>query len=327
VLSAIAAGITVDLGAGSDTLVLSSAGANRISLKNVETVIGGSQDDDVTLLTPLSGGTIDLGGGNDKLTLAWNGPNSVSVANAETIIGGAGVDVVTLTTAMQGGLVDLNGGGDTLVLSSAGANRLTVSGITTLQGSSASDDVTLGRQVWGGLVDLGGGADILRLANAGNSLTVRNVETVIGGSQDDVITVTGPVGARLEGGAGNDRLYGGDGNDTLIGGTGFEIMRGGAGADLFVFASIQDSPVNGYDWIEDFTPGTDQLVFTGLLKGSFAWRGGSAFTASSNTEARIASTGWQTVIAIDVDGNGTADMAVGLNNFSGTLGARDFAWS
>ncbi|NTW37481.1 MAG: hypothetical protein HGB17_15475, partial [Syntrophobacteraceae bacterium] len=75
---------TINLNAGADTLILSSAGNNTLTLSNVETVTGGSLDDQITLASAVTAGVVTLGAGTDTLTLA-NGTNSVTVSNAETI--------------------------------------------------------------------------------------------------------------------------------------------------------------------------------------------------------------------------------------------------
>jgi hypothetical protein len=53
----------------------------------------------------------------------------------------------------------------------------------------------------------------------------------------------------------NDALTGGAGNDTLIGGTGKDTLTGGTGTDKFVFTSLADSLLAGYDVISDYTIG------------------------------------------------------------------------
>uniref|UniRef100_UPI001A965ECD right-handed parallel beta-helix repeat-containing protein n=1 Tax=Sabulicella rubraurantiaca TaxID=2811429 RepID=UPI001A965ECD len=87
-------GATVDLGAGNDTLTLSSAGPNTLVVFNAEVIKGGTQADTVMLGAAISGATIDLGAGRDTLRLA-NGSNQVTVANVEVVQGGTGADIVT----------------------------------------------------------------------------------------------------------------------------------------------------------------------------------------------------------------------------------------
>jgi Ca2+-binding RTX toxin-like protein len=91
------------------------------------------------------------------------------------------------------------------------------------------------------------------LSSGLNSITVANIESVVGGAGVDTISVTGSQGAWIDGGLGNDtlfggagpdllrgeaghdRLLGGDGGDTLDGGAGNDTLGGGPGADSFIF--------------------------------------------------------------------------------------------
>ena len=82
---------------------------------NVETLIGGTGDDTITLGAAAASASIDLGAGNDTLTFG-NFANSATVANVETITGGTGADTITLGTALTTAMsVDLG----------TGANKLT----------------------------------------------------------------------------------------------------------------------------------------------------------------------------------------------------------
>jgi Ca2+-binding RTX toxin-like protein len=59
----------------------------------------------------------------------------------------------------------------------------------------------------------------------------------------------------LTGNTANNTLNGGAGNDTLIGGAGKDTLTGGTGTDRFVFTSLADSLLAGYDVISDYTIG------------------------------------------------------------------------
>src|SRR6185312_6848686 len=96
----------INLGAGADALVLSSAGNNTLTVSNTETITGGSQNDAITLGVAQTSGKIDLGAGSDSLTLA-NGTNSLTVSNTETVAGGTGNDTITLGTAQASGTINL----------------------------------------------------------------------------------------------------------------------------------------------------------------------------------------------------------------------------
>ncbi len=74
----------IDLAAGNDKLTLGNF-TNTGSASNVETVIGGTGADTVTLGNAVTGASIDGGAGNDTLTLA-SGTNTASMANVETVI-------------------------------------------------------------------------------------------------------------------------------------------------------------------------------------------------------------------------------------------------
>jgi Ca2+-binding RTX toxin-like protein len=312
----------VDLGAGTDKLVLADGG-NTVTVRNTETIVGGSGSDDVTLGTALAGGTVDLAGGTDTLRLA-NGTNVLSVANVEKLYGGSGSDTVTLLTATNGMFVDLGGGSDKLTLA-AGTNTITVANTEMIIGNSGNDTVTLTTVLWGGFVDLGGGTDKLVLANGANSLSVANTEWIVGGTGVDRITVVGNIGARIEGGAGDDVIIGGGGNDVIIGGAGADNLFGGAGADRFVF-NRGDSTASAMDTINDFTPGQDLLVFQSMLKGAFAFRGGGNFVANGNSQARFDDV--SKILYVDADGNGTSDLQMVLKGVAlSALKASDFIWS
>ncbi|AUB39999.1 Ca2+-binding protein, RTX toxin-related [Nostoc flagelliforme CCNUN1] len=64
---------------------------------------------------------------------------------------------------------------------------------------------------------------------------------------------------QLFGLAGNDKLVGGNGNDILNGGAGNDILTGGNGADKFVFNSLSDSLLSGFDRITDLNIGEDKI--------------------------------------------------------------------
>lgn len=224
---------TFDLGAGLDQLVLSASGNNKVAVANAETVLGGNADDDVTLLNAVSGGLIDLGGGNDTLRLSSAGPNNLIVRNVENII--IGTDST---------------GGDSSAPTAA-----------------AQDNITLAAPISRGRIDLGGGKDTLTLSSDGpNTVTVLNVEKVIGGAATDTVTFgTAIRGATIDLGGGRDKLLlasegvnrvtvvntetviGGDVRDRIdaSGSTGNVILLGGAGTDTLIGGSGNDTITGG----------------------------------------------------------------------------------
>ena len=103
-----------------------------------------------------------------------------------------------------------------------------------------------------------------------------NVEAVIGGDGDDVLSststdavvlaggagddsLTGTVGDdRLDGELGNDVLMGGDGDDVLSGGSGQDTFSGGAGDDV-LFVDVDDLQAD-----IDAGDGNDVIVAEGV---------------------------------------------------------------
>ena len=86
--------------AGADTLTLSDSGANSATISNVETLIGGSANDTITLGAAASKASIDLGAGTDTLTFG-KFANTATVSNVETIVGGSLADTLTLGNAFS----------------------------------------------------------------------------------------------------------------------------------------------------------------------------------------------------------------------------------
>jgi len=109
----------------------------------------------------------------------------------------------------------------------------------------------------------------------------------------------------LMGEKGSDFLDGGDGNDQLVGGEGDDTLVGGAGADNFGFYPGWGPA--GNDRILDFATGEDKLDLRG-----------HNITANNVV---ISSVGSDTIVSVDVSGDGAADFTVTL------VGTSAPAWS
>lgn len=316
------AGLVVDLGAGADRLNLSTFGG-AVSVRNAELIVGSLGLDTVTVLAPVAGGyRVDLGTGADRLVMA-NGPggHEATVLNTEQIVGSAGNDVITLGNAAAGISVDLQGGNDRLVLAN-GTNTLNVANVEALVGGTGNDTVTLTAATLSMTFDGGFGTDRLNLFAGTNAVSLRNVELAVGGAGNDRITNLGANAMRMEGGAGLDVLVGNTGADVLFGGQGNDTLTGGGGADRFLYTARNQ----GGDTITDFDAAGDLLVFQGLLRGSFDFRGAGAFLVDGQSQARFVEGLRQ--MQVDVDGNGVTDIAITLQGVSlAQLSARDFLWT
>ena len=181
----LASGLSIDLGAGTDSLNL-AGGANSITVQNVENIFGTdfsstSVNDILTLLNDVTGVSVNFGKGNNTINLAA-GTNSLdNVFNAQHVNGTASDDTLTVTTGLgnpdRNPIVDLGAGNDTLNLAASFVS-LTALNIEHITGSAADNGVILNNNVTGVTFDLGGGNDLLSLAAGANSISVTNVENV-----------------------------------------------------------------------------------------------------------------------------------------------------
>ncbi len=236
---------SLDGGAGNDAL---SGGAGNDNL------MGGANDD--ALSGGLGNDTIDGGTGIDTLNLSldaadgarsWSVDLGLGVAqiggvtedtlrNIENVVGGSGGNSLTgdglANVLMGGGGADaLNGGGENDVLS-GGLGNDTIDGGTGIDTLNLSLDDADSARKWRVNLSLG-----VAQVNGVTEDTLRNVESVVGGSQDDVLTGDGNAN-RLDGGAGNDSLYGGGGNDILVGGAGANYLQGDGGFDTVDYSYV-----------------------------------------------------------------------------------------
>lgn len=277
--------LTLDGGAGDDTLVGSQGDDLLIGGDGNDIIFGGKgsdtalmgEGDDTFVWNPGDGSDIVEGQGGDD-TLQFNGANIDEKfdlsANGNRLrltrdIGTvtmdvAGVEVVDLATL---------GGVDTV-----NVNDLTGTGVKAVGvdlsspqgvgiGDGAADTVTVSGTA---------GADDFVISGSGNSATIRGPSaavvitgtdgttdslTVKGLGGDDTIDASaleaGVISLTLDGGDGNDLLTGSQGDDLIIGGKGADVAFMGDGNDTFVW-----NPGEGSDIVEG-QDGQDTLQFNG----------------------------------------------------------------
>ncbi|HEY0857978.1 MAG TPA: hypothetical protein VGE16_13020 [Albitalea sp.] len=287
-------GVTVDGGAGNDT-ILGSNGADVLIGGDGNDFIDGQQGNDVVF----------LGAGND--VFQWDPGDGSDVVEGQDGIdtmlfnGSAGSEIFavsangsrTLFTRNLGNIVmDLDGverielnalaGTDTVTvndLSGTDVSEVSVNLADTLGGSAgdAAADVVI--------VNATNGADVIDVFGAGTSVSVlglparvnmtgvegANDSLVInaGGGNDGITATTvaaGIVKLTLDGGAGNDTILGSQGADVILGGDGNDFVFGDGGNDLALMGAGDDvfqwEPGDGNDTIEG-QDGTDTLLFFG----------------------------------------------------------------
>ncbi|NBZ88785.1 calcium-binding protein [Stagnihabitans tardus] len=299
----------IDLGYGHDTATLTGSGrvvggyGNDSLWGNGDggkTLLGGIGNDDLFLSQ--GSGALYGGTGNDTLSA------SAGIAAGAILDGGAGIDTVFLAgpSPVTGSFV----GADYV----SGSLRFTTVERVHLSGSAGADSVSGG--AYGDLL-AGEGLFPSGATDADTLSGMGGDDTILGGAGRDVLT--GGEGAdRIEGGSEGDRLQGDAGNDTLTGGTGIDTLIGGAGADVFAFAATERLSMGAGDVISDFAQGVDRIDLTAL--GPMTFIGAGTFTGRTG-ELRGFVQGGVTYLRGDMDGNGTADLAIVLTGaFTLTVG-------
>ena len=151
--------------------------------------------------------SVTLNGANDAIVMV-DGVAEDTIRNIESVFGGAYDDIL------------IGDGFDNELLGSAGDDVLQGgAGNDLLDGGEDSDLADYSDKTAGVAVVLSQGFDAVVTVGGVAEDTIRNVENVLGGSGDDILT--GDVRSNiLRGGAGNDILRGGSSMDTLDGGDG-----------------------------------------------------------------------------------------------------------
>jgi len=187
--------ITVDGGAGNDTIHGSNGADRLLGGAGDDSLFGGAGDDTLTG----GQGTDHVFGeaGND--TMIWNPGDGTDVLE-----GGDGID-----TAVVNG-----GNGDEIFTATANGTRVDFERVSP---APFGMDIGSTEQL---VVNMGGGNDTF---TGSNNLANLIAVTVDGGAGNDTIN----------GGNGNDTLFGGDGNDFIDGNGGADTAFLGAGDDVF----------------------------------------------------------------------------------------------
>ena len=247
--------VTIQAGAGNDSIFTSSyvyphdiaisagAGADTVSNLFRQVTIDGGDGNDVFIYTVGKDVITDYAAG-DKISLG----TSISKATV------SGSDVI-LTIGKKGTLTVKDGANKKLnMISPKGRVFDTlVSGPTTLKiTNSTKSPITLASDV--GTADASKRTKNVKIF--GNKLD----NVILGGSKNNILYDESGKDS-IVGNAGADKLYGGAGNDTLIGGKGNDSLWGDADADTFIYSSGDGKDViYGFDSKDTLT--FDNLDFT-----------------------------------------------------------------
>ncbi|MBN8501588.1 MAG: M10 family metallopeptidase C-terminal domain-containing protein [Sphingomonadales bacterium] len=272
-------------------------------------------------------------------------------AGVNTLNGNAGNDRLLVGAAGSG--TNIDGGADTDTLVVSGAVTIgTVAAMEAIEFVAGSALTLTGAQFFDGFVYnsvMTGSGSLLVNMTAGVYFfaTAMNVAatvaiTVVGTSGIDVIKAAlgsavviygGDDVDQIRGSNLGDTINGENGDDKLMGLAGSDQITGGAGADQFRYLFANDSGLGaGADRILDFTNNVDKLDFRALDadpvaagRQTLSFIGTAAFANNGTAQLRYGDSGADTLVQIDLNGDGTADMEILLVGHAGqALAGTDF---
>lgn len=300
------------LGGGIEWVELGAA--STISAAGIDTLVGSTGADNVTLLQAQTGAMVNLLGGGDALMLA-DGRNDISAFNIETVIGGSGLDSVTLGGSLAdpvvvGAVETLVGTASDTSVMLTGAATMTVSGIDSLFGSEADEHITLAAPVSGMTVHLVDGDDLLRLADGGNLLSAYSVDTLLGGSGFDTVYADAGCGCdsiltvssieslvNVDPGSGGAVALGGAATTMTM--VGFDSLVGTSAAEHVTVREVSLLWASGIDTLIGDPDDTAALLLAEPAANVTV--GGFAAIAGTSDADRIQLTGDNTVSLFDID--------------------------
>jgi Ca2+-binding RTX toxin-like protein len=291
--------------AGTDTVYTTVVGFTAANVENIIVINSAVANGGQVLAGTGAGETLIGGEGDDTI---------IGLGGNDTLIGAGGADTFNYTIGDGADTIDGGDGFDTLaIVGTALADTLDVifngAVITNFEGGTVVNVESITADLLGGVdtltyagttaalaVDLGAGT-------ASGFTSIANIENVVGGSGNDLLT-----GSALA-----NNLQGGDGNDTLNGNGGADTMAGGAGNDLYI--------TDGGDTLTD-TTGIDtvQASITFTLGGLFenlTLTGSANINGTGNALANIlvGNTGINTLSGLGgndlLDGGAGADQLIG----------------
>lgn len=241
-----------------------------------------------------------------RLTVVNSGEITSASVTGTTIATADGLDLRN-TGEISGGTIAISAAGNTRII-----NAGTIIGAVNIDSTSGNSVTNTGEIL--GSVALGDGNDTYigkRGMVTDGVFGGNGADRLVGGVNEDV----------LYGGGDADILRGRAGDDTIVGGGGADRMWGGRDEDTFVFESTSDAGMGAAaDKIFRFKSGTDQIDLEALDIARYI---GSNHFSGTHSEVRVKELKKLTLVQIDSDGDGTADMQIKLIGAKG-VDAGDF---
>jgi Ca2+-binding RTX toxin-like protein len=320
---ALGASVTVQAGAGDDTIALTTRTGSGAYAVHGES--GGADE----LRGPALTQTWSLTGAN---TGSIGGAGAASFTGIESLVGGASDDTFLLASGLAAFLGSVSGGAggtDTLAATN-GANTFAVTStnagvlngltlftaIARLVGGSGADTFRLDSSGSIARIDGGAGSDTLDYSNRGTAVSVDleiGAATDVNGGASGGLVATSGIDNSIEqvrGGSGGDTLYGDPDTNTLIGNGGADTLNGRGGVDSL-----------------DAGAGNDILRIQGSEAANDTLDGGPGAKGDATDNDTLLNIGATDVLFADVDGMfNSPDLSLDLFDGNGQgLQAYEFA--
>jgi Ca2+-binding RTX toxin-like protein len=251
-LSANHLGLTLEGGAGNDTIFGSDGNDTIIGGTGNDVVLMGAGDDLFIWNQGDGSDVVDGSSGFDTMDFRGFG-------NSEHVIISAQGDHALFSRDLGNITMDLHGIERIQFEAAGGADSVVVNDLTGTEVKQIAVDLGAGDgQADSVTVNATNGADQISVASSGTSVVVNGLsgQVTIDGAEaaNDSLTIKGLDGndtidaSELNAGQIKLTIDGSDGNDTIIGSSGNDVLIGGAGNDTFVFTF----GTGGHDVIQDF---------------------------------------------------------------------------
>jgi Ca2+-binding RTX toxin-like protein len=320
---ALGASVTVQAGAGDDTIALTTRTGSGAYAVHGES--GGADE----LRGPALTQTWSLTGANAG---SIGGAGAASFTGIESLVGGASDDTFLLASGLAAFLGSVSGGAggtdtlaatngaNTFAVTSANAgvlNGLTLfTAIARLVGGSGADTFRLDSSGSIARIDGGAGSDTLDYSNRGTAVSVDleiGAATDVNGGASGGLVATSGIDNSIEqvrGGSGGDMLYGDPDTNTLIGNGGADTLNGRGGVDSL-----------------DAGAGNDILRIQGSEAANDTLDGGPGAKGDATDNDTLLNIGATDVLFADVDGMfNSPDLSLDLFDGNGQgLQAYEFA--
>jgi serralysin len=242
--------------------------------------------------------TIEDSGGIDTMDYSGYGQNQVISLISETYSNVGGV--VGAVTIARGTVVEnAKGGSGADIITGNGADNILKGGlgVDTLDGGAGSDTADFSDKSAIVSVTLNGAITATVTVGGIAEDTVKNIENIIGGSNNDTLIGDG-LSNRLDGGLGNDTLNGGIGGDTLVGGGGNDTASyTGSVAGVTVDLRLAVAQVSTGDASGDILIGISNLIGSALKDTLNGTTAGNTLNGGGGDDY--------------IDGNGGTDFILG----------------